>query len=167
MNKRILLSALVLMLAALVYNGVMSARAGQAPANRAAIEKQLVTNERAIMDAFAKNDPKGFHAQVAPDAMSIDGGGIMKVDAGFDKILAQVKMQSWNIEMPQFYWINDNTVILAYKWTGKGTFQGQPVPSPTWASTVWTNKGGKWTAVFHQESLAMPAPAPAPAGTKK
>jgi len=45
-----------------------------------------------------------------------------------------------------------------YRWTGKGTYQGQPLPSPTYASTVWANKGGKWQAVFHQETNAMTPP---------
>ena len=133
-------------------------------ANRAAIEKQLVANERAINDAFAKGDVKAFHANIAPDAISVDMGGITKVNApDYDKMMQSVKIQSWNMDMPQSYWVNDNTVVLMYRWTGKGTFQGQPVPSPTWSSTLWTNKGGKWMAAFHQETVGMPAPAPAPA----
>jgi hypothetical protein len=140
----------------------------QAPAaNRAAVEKQLLATERALNDAIAKGDMKTFHSNLAPDAISMDSGGIMKVDAEFDKMMASLKMQSWNIDSPQFYWVNDNTVVVMYKWTGKGTYQGQPVPSPTWASTVWSNKGGKWLAVFHQESAAMAPPTPPPAGGKK
>jgi len=140
----------------------------QAPAaNRSAIEKQILTNERAISDAFAKGDMKAFNGLVASDAVSVDNSGIMKTgDPNFEKMMKDMKLQSWNIDGSQFYWINDNSVVHMYKWTGKGTYQGQPVPSPTWASTVWSNKGGKWIAVFHQESLAMPAPAPSPAGKK-
>ena len=47
-------------------------------------------------------------------------------------------------------------IVLTYKWTGTGTYQGQPIPSPTWCSTVRSNKNGKWLAVFHQETLVMP-----------
>ena len=78
-----------------------------AASSHAAIEKQIVTLERAINDAVAKGDMKAFHANIAADAIGIDPS---------------------------------------------------PIPSPTWASTVWTNKGGKWMAVFHQETAAMPAP---------
>jgi hypothetical protein len=163
MRKRVL--ALVLFTLTLTLVAVVSA---QAPAaNRAAIEKQIVANERTINEAVAKGDMKGFNALVAPDAISMDSGGIMKTgDPNFEKMVKEIKITSWNLEGSQFMWINDNTVVHIYKWTGKGTYQGQPVPSPTWSSTVWANKGGKWTAVFHQESLAMPAPAPAPAGKK-
>jgi methionine-rich copper-binding protein CopC len=132
----------------------------QAPAasNHAAIEKQIVASERAINDAVAKGDMKAFHAQIAADAFGIDPGGITKVSGpDFDKMLLATKIQSWNMDGSQFYWVNDNTVVHMYRWTGKGSYEGQPIPSPTWASTVWSNKGGKWMAVFHQETTAMPA----------
>jgi len=139
----------------------------QAPAgsNHAAVEKQIVASERAINDAVAKGDMKTFHANLVPEAVGIDGGGINKVNSpDFDKMMQQAKIQSWNLDGSQFYWVNDNTVIHMYRWTGKGTFDGQPITSPTWASTVWANKGGKWLAVFHQESAAMtPATAATPA----
>jgi hypothetical protein len=40
------------------------------------------------------------------------------------------------------------------------------VPDQTIASTVWTERSGKWVAVFHQESVLGPPPAPAPAKKK-
>jgi hypothetical protein len=43
---------------------------------------------------------------------------------------------------------------VSYKWTGAGTFQGQPMPGTVYASTIWTKKGDKWVATFHQESEA-------------
>jgi len=58
----------------------------------------------------------------------------------------------------KFQWIDDNTVVMTYTWSGQGTAMGQPVPSPVYASTVWTKKNGKWWAVFHQETPAMPMP---------
>jgi len=164
MNYRVLVFSALVMLAAIV--AVPPLAQAQA-ANHAAIEKQIVANERAINEAFAKGDMKAFHAMVAPDAVSIDMGGITKVNTpDFDKMMLSVKTQSWNIDSSQFYWVGDTTVVHMYKWTGKGTYEGQPIPSPTWASTVWANKGGKWLATFHQETAAMAPPPPAkPAAT--
>jgi hypothetical protein len=152
MNRGILVFSLMFM-------AVSALAQTPAASSHAAIEKQIIANERAINDAFAKSDMKAFHANIAPDAVGIDPTGISKVSGpDFDKMLQATKIQSWNIDGSQFYWIGDNTVVHMYRWTGKGSFQGQPIPSPTWASTVWTNKGGKWAAVFHQETTAMPAP---------
>ncbi len=156
-----------LVLGSLVLPAVVMAATlwAQAPAaNRAAIEKQIVANERAVNETFAKNDAKGFHSYVAADAVSVDPAGVSSVNTpDFDKMMASTKMSTWNIDGSKFYWINDTSVVHMYRWTGKGTFAGEPLPSPTWASTVWTNRGGKWLAVFHQETVAM-TPPPAPAG---
>jgi hypothetical protein len=40
----------------------------------------------------------------------------------------------------------------------------QPLPSPTFATTVWTKRGGNWMAVFHHETTKV---APPPASSKK
>jgi hypothetical protein len=153
-------------LALLVMTTVAALAQAPAASNHAAAEKQIIANERAINEAIAKGDMKTFHANLAPDAVAIDPGGISKANAPeFDKMLQGLKMQSWNIDGSQFYWVNDSTVVHMYRWTGKGTYQGQPVPSPTWSSTLWSNKGGKWLAVFHQETTAM-APPPTQLDTK-
>jgi hypothetical protein len=102
---------------------------------------------------------KTFNSLVAPDAVSADMGGFMKV-ADFVKVIDQVKLASWHIMNPQVVWINDKSAIVAYTWMGKGTYMNQPLPETMFASTVWTERNGKWVAVFHQETPAAP-PAPA------
>jgi len=160
MNPKVFaLSLLTVLLAMAAVPALTQTPAG---ASHAAIEKQIIGNERAINEAVAKGDMKVFHASIASDAVGIDPAGISKVNTpDFDKMLLTTKIQSWNLDGSQFYWIGDTTVVHMYRWTGKGTYEGQPIPSPTWASTIWTNKGGKWMAVFHQETTAVPAPAPA------
>jgi hypothetical protein len=135
-----------------------------AASSHAAVEKQIVALERGINEAVAKGDMKAFHANISADAIGVDPSGINKVNApDFDKMLLASKIQNWNLDGSQFYWISDTSVVHMYRWTGKGTYEGQPIPSPTWSSTVWSNKAGKWMAVFHQETTAMPAPAAKPA----
>ena len=157
MNRRVFAFCLVFTMITATAVSMMA----QAPAasNRTAIEKQIVANERAINDAVAKGDMKTFHANLAPDAIGVDTGGVTRVNApNFDEMMKAAKIQSWDMDGSQFYWINDSTVVHIYRWTGKGTYQGQPIPSPVWTSTVWTNKGGKWVGVFHQETAAMTPP---------
>jgi hypothetical protein len=104
---------------------------------------------------------KTFHSLIASDGVGIDPiEGLVKA-AGYDEMIQQANVQSWNIDNTQVYWAADNVAILTYRWTGKATMGGQGVPSPTWASTTWVNSSGKWQAVFHQETLAS-APAKKP-----
>ncbi len=120
------------------------AKAAASTAGQSALDTALIANERKVNEAVAKNDKAVFTAFVAADAMSADGNGFMKVSdfvSAFDQITST--------------------------WTGSGTFQGQKVPSKTYCSTVWTKKGDKWVAVYHQESEAVKPPAPPKPPVKK
>src|SRR6202022_1106379 len=152
--KRIPLAALALS-AFVLHAGAAGA---QTAVNRTAVQAQIVANEKAISDAFVKGDLKAFHALVVPDSSAVDATGIMKIGPDFDKMMADYKETSSTIDSSQFYWLNDTTVVHMYRWSGKATFQGNPAPSPVWASTVWINKGSKWLGAFHQESVAMAMP---------
>ena len=126
-----------------------------------ALDRAIIANENKLMDALAKKDKAGFTAMVTPDAIGVDSMmGVMKT-SDFAAMLDQVNVTSWKISDEKVHWIDPNNAVIAYKWTGAGTFQGQKFPSPVWASTVWTKKGDKWLAAFHQESEAAKPPAPA------
>jgi hypothetical protein len=128
-------------------------------ASKATIEKALIANENKINEAVAKHDLKTFNDLVAADAVSADMGGFMRV-ADFTKTFDQMKVSTWHIMNPQVVWIDDKSAIVGYTWMGKGTYMNQPIPETVYASTVWTERNGKWVAVFHQETAAAP-PAPA------
>lgn len=133
-------------------------QASTAP-DRSALDKALIANESKINDAVAKGNKAAFNALVSADAWSIDGAGLMKVSE-FAAMLDQVKITTWKLSDEKVAWVDNNTAIVTSRWTGSGTFQGQPLPADTYCSTVWTKKGDKWVAVFHQESeAAKPAAA--------
>jgi hypothetical protein len=126
---------------------------------RSPLDKALLANENKINEAVAKGDKAGFAALVSPDAWSIDAMGPMKV-ADFIAVFDQIKITTWKMSDEKVAWADQNNAIVTYKWTGSGTFQGQPLPAQTYCSSVWTKKGDKWVVVFHQESeVAKPVPA--------
>ena len=134
-------------------SAVVVAQAG----SKAATEKALIANENKINEAVAKHDVKTFTDLVANDAVSADGMGVMKV-ADFVKSMNDMKVASWHIMDTQVYWVDDKTAVLTYSWMGSGTYKGEAIPATTYSSTVWTERNGKWVAVFHQESAAAPPP---------
>ena len=135
------------------------------PAQDAQGEKALIAAERAIHEAIVKGNVEAFKQQVAADSFAIDSmmGRMSTAEfiKGLEAITKDMKMESWDITDTKVIWQDANNAVLTYKWTGKGTFQGQPIPSPVWVSTVWTKRNGKWTAVFHQETIPMAPPPPA------
>jgi hypothetical protein len=149
-------------LTAIVVVGLLCVGAGTAAAQDAQAEKAIIANERAINESFAKGNAAGFKALVAADGWAVDSvigrapvADMIKDFAGLTK---ELKITSWDITDSKVVWADASTAIHSYKWTAKGTDHGKPIVSPTWASTVWTNKGGKWMALFHHES---PVPADA------
>jgi len=133
----------------------------QAP-NHAAQEKVILANEMAVNVAFSKGDSSTIQKHLLPDGVGVDPTGGAPVSEML-KMLGEMKVEpGWKIDSSKFLWLDDNTVVHMYKWTGKGTMMGQPMPSPTWSSTVWVQRGGQWKAGFHQETTAV-APPPPPA----
>jgi ketosteroid isomerase-like protein len=131
-----------------------------AQTDTAGATKQIQAMEQAINAAIQKGDATAFKANIADDAISMDGNGAMPI-AEFQKMFAQIKLTSFTIDQSKVMFLNDTAAIHTYRFTGKGSMMGQPMPSPTWSSTTWVKRGGKWVAVFHQESVATPPPPPA------
>ena len=128
-----------------------------AQANRDALAKQLEANERAINVAVQKSDIAGFSALVATDGFAMDGTGLMAVSE-FVKMFNQMKLTTFSIDQVKVIPASDTAAVITYRFTGKGTMMGQPMPSPVLASTTYANRGGKWVAVFHQETIPTPPP---------
>jgi len=134
---------------------LMSLAASAQTVDRAAAAKQIEANERAVNAAFAKGDAATLKKHLAAEGLSLEAAGAMTVPAMLE-MLPQMKVESWAIDTCKVMWVNDTTAVATYRWTGKGSFAGQPISSPTWASTVWAHRGGNWVAVFHQETTAAP-----------
>jgi ketosteroid isomerase-like protein len=141
------------LLAALQINARVEA---QAPPDRAAVEKTIMANEIKINDAFAKKDVATMKSMIADDGAGIDMTGFAPVAELFKQLpTMDVKISESKLSDFKYQWVDPNTVIVIYTWTGKGTFMGQPVPSPVYASSVWAKRSNAWRAVFHQETPAM------------
>jgi hypothetical protein len=137
--------------------------------DKAAVEKALMANEQKVNDAVMKGDAATFMSMVAADGWAIDETGLMSV-ADFEKMLKPglAKITDSKLDSFKVQWVSPDVAIVTYVWTGKGTFMDMPVKSPVLVSSTWTQRNGKWLAVFHQETpkAAMPPAAAAPAKKK-
>ena len=137
-----------------------TATAAHAQTDKAAIEKQLIANEHTIVNSFAKGDAKTFFTLVDKTGVGVDNTGVTKI-ADLEPMIGKAKVTTTSMDPIVVQWIDADTALLYYKWTGSGTVDGQKVPSPVYSSTIWTKKAGKWMAVYHQESILTPPLAPA------
>ena len=116
-------------------------------------DKALIANENKVADAVMRKDKATFTSLVDVKGWAGDASGFMKV-SDFLNAFDQLSIKSYKISDEKVAWVDGNTAIVAYKWTGSGTFAGQPFPETVYASTVWTRRGDKWVAVFHTETAA-------------
>ena len=158
--KRYLTVLLAVTLALIVPVFAVTRLLAQAPPDRAAVEKTVAANEQKISDAFMKKDIATLKTLIADDAFGVD---MMMGTTSIGEMYKQLptmdmKMSEQQMTDYKYIWVNPTTVVVTYKWTGKGTMMGQAVPSPTYNSTVYTKRGANWMAVFHQETVGVAAP---------
>jgi hypothetical protein len=129
----------------------------QMPAmSKAAGDDALLANERSMLEALEKHDADAFKAMVVPDAWSVDANGLSKV-SDFVPMIPQMSMTGWKVNDPKVVHVDAKTAIVTYLWTGTAMMPGMPTQDkPTYITTIWTKKDGKWLAIFHQETEAAP-----------
>ena len=140
---------MALLLWAIVGSMVPAAVLGQARAD-AATEAALIDNERRLVQAVARGDQATFRTHMADDATWASGTGFVPA-AMFAESLAQANVATTDLVNPQVLWVDPTTAIVAYSRAGSAS---SPASPNVISSTVWTRRGDKWVAVYHQESAA-------------
>ncbi len=118
------------------------------------IQAKLAANEKKLWEAWKNKDTKPFKSALASDFVMVADSGVSGKDAVEKDItsgpcdIKSFTLSDWKLTM-----LNSSTAYLTYKGTADGTCAGTAVP-PVWASSVWMNRGGKWVAVTHQETVA-------------
>jgi hypothetical protein len=118
-----------------------------------ALDRAIIANENKIVDAIMKKDKVTLKSLIAADG-GVSGSEGFATHADFLASIDQLTIKSFKISDEKVVWVDPNTAVLTYKFTGSATHNGQPLPASTYSSTVWTKRGDKWVAVFHQESEA-------------
>jgi len=124
------------------------------PKQGAAVDEMLIANERALYDAVAKGDKASFQSLVLAEGVWTTKPGFVPMKLLIDG-LESFTVTKWDIVNPHVTWLDQDSAIVLYAWTGAGAFQNQPLAPTTLASTVWTKRNGKWVAVHHQETDLM------------
>ncbi|HEY0376038.1 MAG TPA: nuclear transport factor 2 family protein [Pyrinomonadaceae bacterium] len=126
----------------------------------------IIAREKEIWDKIKTKNPEAFSAMLADDFVYVTEGGVFDRAGTTDNIKqmapTDISFADWKV-VP----IDKDAAVVTYTVTMKGTSGGQPMPTaPVRASSVWVNRGGTWTGVFHQDTQVMEAPAGQPAAAK-
>jgi hypothetical protein len=115
------------------------------------LERKLIANEKSLWDAAKNKKIDVFNKSLTADAFQIDQSGLA-VKADITKGIADCDMKDYSLSDFKLTTIGSTTALLTYKANPHGTCGGQPLPENVYASSLWVNRGGKWQALFHQES---------------
>ncbi len=128
-------------------------------------EADIVAKEKATWDTLKKKDYGAFGNLLTSDYIEVtdervfDKAGI--VSDVKDLNLTDATFSDWKM-LP----IDNDAVILTYTLNLKATYKGDAVPpGPFHSAAAWVNRGGKWLAIYYQQTPVKTAPPPPPAAS--
>jgi hypothetical protein len=111
----------------------------------------ILQNERKVWDAFQAKNANAVSALLAEEALIVTQDGRF-TKAEFLQLIPQFpEISSYSIEKVKIVSPDKDTVILTYesRYTSK---EPEPRSHLAYQTTVWVNRGGKWLAIFNQET---------------
>ena len=142
-------SMCILVLSALMTSSLCFAQAGH---------DALIAKEKEAFETFKTKKADAFGSLLGKDFLGVDANGVLDKSAEV-KSVAEADIKDYALSDIKVVMAAKNTAVLTYTLTQHGTYKGQALPAKVYASSVWVNRGGKWLAVFHQETPGSP-PAP-------
>ena len=131
------------------------ATAGPTPsvegANQTEIEQVVLESERKIWEAFKAKDANGVDALLAEEAHIVTPDGRFTKPEFMRLIPRFPEIPSYSIDNAKVISPSKDIVILTYE-SRYVTKEPEPRTHSAYQTTVWINRGGKWIAIFNQET---------------
>jgi hypothetical protein len=121
--------------------------------SKKALERKLISVEKSLWEAFKNKDASPFEKNLSSDSFQLDGSGLtMKADVL--KSIGGCDVKDYSLTDFKVTSVTGGGSLVTYKATVHGSCGGQAIPEVVYASSLWVSRGGKWQALFHQESAA-------------
>jgi hypothetical protein len=124
-------------------------------------QADIEAKEHQIWDAIKAKKWDDFGGLLSDDATLVTNDGIYDKAKTIDA-LKQYDLTDYNFSDVKFVKVDDDLAVLVYTSTETSTVGGKPSPESgkkLYNGSAWVNRGGKWLAAYHQETLAEPPPA--------
>lgn len=117
------------------------------------LEAQLVATEKQSWVAWQARDGTFFQSFLSDDHVEVGTTGI----ATKSQVVAFVgspvcTVSSYAVSHFHLTRFDANTALLTYLADQSTTCNGAPVPSPTWVSSLFVLRGGKWQNALYQHT---------------
>lgn len=137
------------------------------PVAAAPTKEALMALERNAHEAWKNKDGKFFEGIMTDNFVMFGRAGRIDKAAAIKEIAeSKCEVKSYSISDDQMMAAGNDAAVTTFKTTADVTCEGQKMPSPVWAATIWVRSGDSWKAVYHNEAPipdpnAKPGP-PAP-----
>jgi hypothetical protein len=116
------------------------------------LESRLIALERDSWTAWKAHDAKFFDGFLADDHVELFSAGPIDKKAVMGFLAGGgCKVESYAIDDFHFTRLTPESAVLVYRARQSSTCGGQPVPSPTWATSVFALRNGQWKNVLYQQ----------------
>ena len=123
-------------------------------------DADIIAQERQLLDALKAKNWDAFAAKLADDQIYVSGEGVYDKTQSVEGV-KKTDFKEFTTSDMKVLKLDQDAAVLTYTNVAKGTYEGKPLPdTPSRDTTIWVNRGGKWLAVFHQETYAQPPATP-------
>ena len=123
--------------------------------DEAAPLEELATLEARSWVAWKAQDAAFFEDFLADDHLEVGPNGVLgKRDVVAFIASHACEVKSYELTAPTVTQISSTAAVLVYRAEQDTRCGGRPVPSPTWATSIYAFRDGRWRNVLYQQ---MPA----------
>jgi hypothetical protein len=117
------------------------------------LEAMLIAREKEAWDQIKKKNAQGFASYLAEDQLYVTKDGVHSkadtVKGVTEAGPSEITFSDWKVLM-----VDKDAAIVTYTTKSGAAVACGPEPMTQHESTVWVKRGGKWLAVFHQDTPA-------------
>ena len=115
----------------------------------------LIDLEKQSWQAWKDHDAGFFQNFLADDHLEILSNGPANKEAVVRTVGSKVCMvENYSVEQFNVSLIDNDTGVVTYHAAQTTTCNGQAVPSPVWATSVYARRGGRWVNVLYEQTTA-------------
>lgn len=126
---------------------------GQAQAaDDEALKKELSGVEEMLWTAWSKNDGETFKKHMWKEGFLITAGGRTGYEEMSTNPGGECEVKSFSLDDFDLTRLGTGTAVITYRAEQDATCEGEKLPSPVMASSVYVQEGGQWKSAIYQET---------------
>lgn len=109
----------------------------------------LIALEKETLAAYKRHDAKSFTKAFGRDYVGVADDGVIGAQDEVNKMM-KLQLDELHLEDPQVAFPTDGVAVMTYRMIARGA----KVDATIHTSTVYVQRGERWEAVLHTETMA-------------